>query len=660
MSHNNKNKKGNLFQNWIGAAQHAPSSQSKLEAIVLFAGMVILSILLTCGARIHNYNQFAAGESNYMPNSYGDQCIMFALYALINIGAMGYAWLNATKNKNNKENAMLLGASVAAVGVAGLAALMLFLGYDMLTLSLTAEVYHLGMMAHLTLLKNYFSQYGWLYFIPGAFAAFSFAIFGINKNREPKTSGIFGTASFADKTALAEMNAYDETGSLFGKDEKGNYLYYPLCNRTIIAQPGGGKSTGIVTPALLTEDRPVFVNDPKGELWAVAGRHRHLTFNRESVVLDPYGVTRTAKFMEDKPASLISKVYTFNPLDLLAADPKMYDRTLESLVESLISPSKDSNSTTEHFNEASKTILKGLIEWVSKNKDEDPSSRNLARVNEILNLETSELDTTVELMAASTFYHAKKAAAMLKNQSKGEHRDSLMTNTSRHLNWLDDLNMREFVAQSNFDLKDFLKGNMDVYVVLPSDQSSGKKFVRAVLASLYNIFIQAAPEDRPDKQTLFIFDEQGQLGYFPDIEKMIAELRNCGIVIWSVFQDIGQINQYSKPGLFTGAPLKQFFNIDDIETMEWIQKLGGSRTIFTGSTSKSRSSGKQSSTNQSESEQETRTELIHSNEIREMNSDRQLVFIRSAKAILCEKTPYFNQPRFNGQYDKNPVDIKKH
>jgi type IV secretion system protein VirD4 len=516
----------------------------------------------------------------------------------------------------------------------------------------------MGAMAHFALLKNYFSQYGWLYLIPAAFAIFSFAVFGINKNREPKTSGIFGTAEFADKTAFAEMNAYDESGSLFGKDEKGNYLYYPLCNRTIIAQPDGGKSTGVVTPALLTENRPLFVNDPKGELWAVAGRHRHLAFNRESVVLDPFNITRKGKFIENKPASLINKVYTFNPLDLLGEDPLMYDRTLESLVESLISPSKDGNSTTEHFNEASKTILKGLIEWVSKK--EPPHKRNLITVNHNLNLETDKLNPIIDSMLASKFYHAKKAGAVLKNQSKGEHRDSLMTTVSRHLNWLDDINMREFVAQSNFDLKDFLKGNMDVYVVLPSDQSSAKKFVRAVLASLYNIFIQADPEDRPDKKTLFIFDEQGQLGYFPDIEKMIAELRNCGLIIWSIFQDIGQINQYSKPGLFTGAPLKQFFNIDDIETMEWIQKLGGSRTIYTGSTSKSHSSGKQSSTNQSESEQETRTELIHTNEIREMNSDRQFVFIRSAKPILCEKIPYFKQRRFDGQYDKNPVDIKKH
>lgn len=94
--------------------------------------------------------------------------------------------------------------------------------------------------------------------------------------------------------------------------------------------------------------------------------------------------------------------------------------------------------------------------------------------------------------------------------------------------------------------------------------------------------------------------------------------------------------------------------------MEWIQKLGGTQTIFTGSTSKSRSSGKQSSTNQSESEQETRTELIHTNEIRELSSDRQFVFIRSAKPILCEKIPYFNQPQFDGLYDKNPVDTKKY
>ncbi len=56
-------------------------------------------------------------------------------------------------------------------------------------------------------------------------------------------------------------------------------------------------------------------------------------------------------------------------------------------------------------------------------------------------------------------------------------------------------------------------------------------------------------------------------------------LLNCarGVVVWSVFQTLSQIELFEKPDLFKGAPLKQIFTNDDTKTMEWIQTLGGKK-----------------------------------------------------------------------------------
>lgn len=636
------------------------SSKTKFRAFGVFAGIILVSLLMTSAARVYNYNHFAEGLSGFLPDSFGDQVFMFSTYALLNIGALIYAYRNASKNKN-KNSRLLLSASLVGVGVAGLLVLAAFFAFDFLTLVMVAYRFHMGFGQEGNLLDAYLAQYGKLYFIPALISLMSFALLKKRlKKIEPETSGDFGTASFAQTDDFEEMGAYDEEGVLFGKDDEGNYL---RCtedgNRLILAQPDGGKSTGVIMPTLLSENRPMFVNDPKGELWGVTARYRHIDLGRDVVVLDPFSVTREPKFLKDKPESLINKVYTFNPLEMISDDPKLRDRHLDAIVESLITPVKEVTSTSSHFNTLTKMILRGFIEWVISTYPDKKA--NLVSVHDLLSLPEATLQLILHKMSDSGLYHAKRAANFILNSSKGEHRDSINGTVAEQLSWLSDLNMREFVASSNFDLTDFMKGNMDVYIVLPTDQNAGKsKFVRIVLACLSNLFVQTPEEERPQEKTFFIFDELGQLGYFPDIETMIFALRSFGIVVWAVFQSRGQIMQYKDHNLFEGAPIKQFFNVDDPDTMEWVQKLGGTKTIYTRGESTSKSKGsKNDSRNESVSQQETGTKLIPENEIRELQSDLQYVFIRGRRPILCKKLPYFKEPLFEGRYDPNPVEKSK-
>jgi len=168
------------------------------------------------------------------------------------------------------------------------------------------------------------------------------------------------------------------------------------------------------------------------------------------------------------------------------------------------------------------------------------------------------------------------------------------------------------------------------------------------------------------QKIVFLLEELAQLGYCPDVEQCIEVLRARGVVVWSVFQTLSQIELFEKPDLFKGAPLKQIFTNDDTKTMEWIQTLGGKKTILTKTYSTNSGDSRQKmqtfggtlSKGEGESIHETGVDLIALNEIRELPKDEQLVFLHGSKPISCKKVRYFEYEDFIGKFDDNPLEKK--
>src|ERR1700722_11640861 len=150
---------------------------------------------------------------------------------------------------------------------------------------------------------------------------------------------------------------------------------------------------------------------------------------------------------------------------------------------------------------------------------------------------------------------------------------------------------------------------------------------------LMGMIIQAEPNALPSTKMLFLLEELAQLGYCPDVEQCIEVLRARGVVVWTVFQTLSQIEMFEKPDLFKGAPLKQIFTNDDTKTMEWIQTLGGKKTVLTKTLSTNKGDSRQRfqsfggtvSSGDGESIHETGVDLIQMNEIRELPHDEQII-----------------------------------
>lgn len=484
-------------------------------------------------------------------------------------------------------------------------------------------------------------------------------LFNVEKASE-QTTGNFGTASWADEEHLLNHHIYKPSnGILSGYDAQKRPLYLPLLNKLIISPQGGGKSVSSSIPVLLSHNGPAFVMDVKGELWATTARFRSDILKRQVVVIDPFNLTKSKDFSKGKSKELLKK-YTFNPFDWIPENHNERDRMINSFASSFII---NEGGSSQHFDDSAKILIRGYIDYMMKSLPKE--SRNLEMLYQLLSEHQEQADITFDQMSLLSGRAA--AAANQISRVGADERGSIISTSYRQIDWMSDSNVQNTLRTSNFDLRDFTKGNMDIFIVVPEDQvSEHSRLVRMVLSLIISIIIQTPPSELAPGKTLFLLEELAQLGYCPDVEKAIEILRARNIVVWTVFQTLKQIELYKKPDLFKTAQIKQIFTTDDIATLEWIQKLGGKKTIINKTLGKNSGDSKQMnqliggsySKGDSESVQEMGVDLIQTNEIREMPNNKQLIFVHGLKAIYCFKSRYFESKSFIGMYDNNPLETK--
>ena len=513
---------------------------------------------------------------------------------------------------------------------------------------------------------GYLSQEWWLFcilFIVLAAAAILKIVFKKKQFSEAKsTSGKFGSAAWANREDLEELGAYsDEKGTLIGLDEEGKELYVPFINKLTISPPGGGKTACSSIPILLSYDGPAFVFDVKGELWATTARYRAKELGHQVIVIDPYNVTKGPDFIRNKPFELHVE-HQINPFDFIPEDEKVRDRMINAFASSFIIT--DIRGGSKHFDENARILIRGFIDFMMKSYQ--PEERTLAALYVLLSEGHAEAKETFKDMAELS--GRAGAASNQVNRVGMNERGSILSTSYRQIDWMSDSNMQHVLCKSNFDLRDFLKGNMDIFVVLPEDQiKEHGRLVRMIMALLMGIIVQANPSDLPKKKILFLLEELAQLGYCPDVEQSIEVLRARGVVVWTVFQSLSQIEMFQKPDLFKGVQLKQIFTLDDVPTMQWIQALGGKQTVINKTLSANKGDSRRKmqafggtvSQGAGESVQETAADLIQINEIRELPIDEQFVFLHGQKPIRCKKAYYFEHEFFVGKYDYNPLGKKE-
>ena len=497
-----------------------------------------------------------------------------------------------------------------------------------------------------------------------------------------ETSGHYGRAKWASYQDITSYGLRNKAGSLIGKDA-GGYLRTPkITDRLILAARGGGKTSSVIVPFILDKlNTPKFILDIKGELTAVTAL-KASERGRNVCVLDPFKILKTMHRDDIKVSHL-------NPFagveELMLKDPIAFDRYAASIVASLWSSDSVAPETgnEQHFNELGKAVLEGVIHAYVKGRffDHGQEKTLSGLYDKWLELITSinkpmpnpgkdgksepipkGLAILMQMMNAGQGVEKAAAAPLL--STGGDEKGGIITTVSRQLQLFRSAAIRESFRGNSADVDGFLKGTTDIYLILPADQIRvNSRLVRSAIAFLKMKLLQM-DTDYLQEDYVFVLDELGQFGYSPDVTDLITAMRSWHVKTWAVFQTYDQIKAYRDHGAFTSMPVKQFLGNDDVETMEWVQKLGGNTTVYgeTISHSKTRTHHtwvyRQNNVATAEqfSQQEARTPLIDFADIRELPDDEQIVFLKSCHPIRCKKAFYFKESIYKHLYDDNPFE----
>lgn len=472
----------------------------------------------------------------------------------------------------------------------------------------------------------------------------------LNVQRESKdTSKKLGDAALATSLEITKYGLRSDEGTLIGKDEK-SYLRTKLTDRLILAYRGGGKSSSLLIPLIIDElHTNKLITDVKGELTAVTAK-RAIDSGREVYVIDPFNVTRELGFE--------IKTHSFNPLAQINLDSDLArDRGISAIVSALnSSKSTQKTETDDHFSENAQIILEGILDYYLDNTTNPtfPGLHDFAM--DILVDKQNEPYAFNFLQSGSL--KARAAFSVINAVGKNE-RGSMKSTAYRQLQFLRSENMRQAFSQDEVNIDNFVQGACDIYVVLPEDMVKAHSRMVRLVMGLVKARIVETNIHKIKKNYCFVLDELGQFGYCPDVEQIIATLRGRGVKVWASFQTLGQIKQYADVATFKGMPVKHFFESDDVETLEWIQKLAGKTTVLSENVSRNMGQNAKQllkSGSESFSVSEQATDLLKFNTIREMPFDEQLVFIHGMKPIRCKKAFYFKEDLYKGKFDKNPIE----
>ena len=449
----------------------------------------------------------------------------------------------------------------------------------------------------------------------------------------------YGSAKWARPWHLWWAGLWKKGGLFLGR-AWGRDLYHNDEGHIItVGGAGGGKSTGLVIPALLNLTQgSVIVTDPSGELAAITMRHR--AKNGHVVLLNPFqGVFEQGTGLDFPDTG-------FNPLSIIDPDLSTFKADCDVLARYLmVTDRKESGS---YWNDEGAEFLSLVIgatvlyeandlhdlTFVYRRVRDNPKSLQawlsdvIRRGHPALQDEAERFLGIVEQAPQQWQGIASKAALATKRYAPSTP-------------------LGEHVKKNGFDAADLKRENVTIYLLVPSGQLTTALPWMNMLIGVFGIAIGRPGAARP---VTLLVDEAPSLGYLPDLLPFMGQFRKVGLRVWIFTQTMAQLASdelYGQTGfkaIFGLCSIKQFFSIREPELARLISETAGERTA---KSMRENPNG--------ESAGEVGVPLIRAEKVRGMKKWRQIIIMdEMAAPIKARLVPYFKRWRWNKKADPNP------
>ena len=380
-----------------------------------------------------------------------------------------------------------------------------------------------------------------------------------------------GNARFAGM--FEEYHAKKDSGIYYGQSLfKSKWLIYDNDDRHMLTIAGSrsGKGASVIIPNLLKWEHSVLCIDPKGTNTHVTAAWRRKLGN-SVFVIDPFNMVP-----DENPAY-------FNPISIIDPNSITVVEDIRMISESLIPPDADGKNV--HFTEGAKTLLDGYITHVVTSGDyKNPS---LIDVYNIINMDLRggkavDIHGKMNENTSCGGLANQTAQKVLEGMGTNEFA-SVISTLKTNLKWLASEAFRETLTHSSFSFEEMKDTPTSVYLVIPPDMlKTHRQFLRLFISVAASRYTRGGKAKIPG---LFIIDECPALGHMEEIAKAYGELASYNIIMWTFFQDKGQLDELygARAETFIGSSRAvQVFNVRSKDA-DWVSEMIGTRGAVNGS-----------------------------------------------------------------------------
>lgn len=441
----------------------------------------------------------------------------------------------------------------------------------------------------------------------------------------------FGDARFGNGGELRKAGLAAKLGVILGR-AFGQLVIAPSPGNVIIsAPPGGGKSTGIAIPTLLTWPGSVLALDTKFELWQTTAGLRHKSGQKTYLF-----------------APMTTNTHRYNPLEMLVAGPQLIDE-VDRVANFLIpDPHPGDMWSTEAralfvgvavhlFTTAGHVAIGDVYEWCRDGEATWDKCGRVVNAGEVIHPDAKRL-------LGDFASKPPKEASGVKSTLTGA------------LNLWGNPIVRAATARSDFDFRNMRRERTSIYIgVTPPDLVRIEKLLALLYQQMIDGLCRALPQKDEPHEIIMMLDEFAAAGYMPLIKKGLAFLRGYRVRVVIIVQSPAQIEELygvaGKRSINDTCKYRVYFQPNDYETAKAISVELGTLTVNTstrnvsskGGTSKNHASG--------------RRELMLPDEVMRLGENKMIVFAEGSRPFRIKKLRYFDDARFSQRASIKPPTV---
>lgn len=405
-------------------------------------------------------------------------------------------------------------------------------------------------------------------------------------------------------------------------DKRGNV------NVLVVGGSGSGKSTSYSIPNAYQMLGSYVFTDPKGELY-----------------------DKTAGYLRDhgykiKVLNLVRPQFSdgYNPLMHISSEIDV-----DVIANTIIRGQKTDGGSSEPFwDDSAEMLLKALIYYLLATRPKE--EQNLASCAELVRAANSNGGSNLltELISALPYDHPARMYYKSIEIAPEKTYSSILSTLQSKLGKFDSKEIAELTSTDTIDFEDIGNQKTAVYVI-SSDTHTAYDFLLTIFFSqmiqqLYDYADQNGGALK--EQTFFILDEFANIGKIPDFDKKISTSRSRKISFSVILQNVDQLEavyEKSYETIMGNCDTHLFLGSNSFKTVEYFSKQLGEKTIERDSVSVSKDK-QNHKTGKSISDQVMARALMTPDELRRMDIDQCIIFVKGLKPVKAPKFYYFKHP----------------